>query len=68
MLLFIRNLLLQNNNISVSIVKIILDISLLLSQFIMNQNVYQILCMCQHYSFDEEKSLDFRGFIRNISM
>ena len=46
---FIKNLLLQNNKISVSIVKkIILDISLLFYQFIIKQNVYKISCMCQH--------------------
>ena len=49
MLLLLKNLLLQNNEISVSIVqKILLDIYLYFFQFIMNQNVYEISCMCQH--------------------
>ena len=41
-------MLLKNNNISVSIVKKLYYILVYFFQFIINQNLYQIWCMCQH--------------------
>ena len=58
---FIKNLIPQNYNKSVFIVKkIILDMNLLFSQFIVNQNVYQISCMCQHKLNLRRKVLRFQ--------
>ena len=41
-------------------VKIILDINLVSFQFIMNQNVYQISCMCQHKLARREEVFRFQ--------
>ena len=56
----IKNLLLQNYDISVALVKNSYQILFYFFQFIMKQNVYQLSCTCQHTQVEDKEFLRFQ--------